>query len=153
MQIREKGKKLLCIRTEYNPEKKRTFGKTVASQDKYMSTVSEEVCRQLSEEEVDQLEKWLSDREEKRSVDMLKTSLSTFKYSARRTADALSVDEIKEGLSSEEADEIWLALDKVSKALRKAGFKKPKPEPKAQPRAKSESQPDLYKKPAEPNSV
>lgn len=149
MQIREKGKKLLCIRTEYDPTKKRTFGKTVASQDKYMSTVSDEVCRHLTDAEVDQLKKWLSERKEKQSVDMLKTSLSTFKYSARRAADALSVDELKDGLSSDEADEIWLALEKMSKAMRKAGFKKPKPDAKAPTRAKPESQPDLYKNPAE----
>lgn len=148
MQIREKGKKVLCIRTEYDPAKKRTFGKTVASQSLYMSTVSDEVCRLLSDEEVDQLKKWLSEREEKQSVDMLKTSLSTFKYTARRAADALAVDELKDGLSTEDADEIWAALEKMSKAMRKAGFKKPKPEPKAPPRAKTESQPDLYKNPA-----
>lgn len=149
MQIREKGKKLLCIRTEYDPSKKRTFGKTVASQDKFLSTVSEEVCRLLTDEEVDQLKKWLSEREEKQSVEGLKRSLSHVSFTVSRAADALAVDELKDSLSSTEADEIWLALDKMSKAMRKAGFKKPKPEPKAPTRAKPESQPDLHKNPAE----
>lgn len=130
MQIREKGRKVLCIRTEYVPEKKRTYGRTVASQESYLSTVSEEVRRLLSDEEVDELEKWLSDREERRSVESLKLSLSHVRHTVSRAADALSVDELKESLSSEQADEIWLALDKMSKAMRKAGFKKPKPEPK-----------------------
>lgn len=65
MQFREKGRKLQCIRSEYLPERKRTVGRIVASQDKYLKTVSEEVCRQLKKEEVDSLKKYLSSREEK----------------------------------------------------------------------------------------
>ena len=69
MQIREKGKKILCIRTEYKPELKRTVGVTVASFDKWLSTAPESVCQQLTKEEVDQLSKWLSERTENQSVD------------------------------------------------------------------------------------
>lgn len=125
MQIREKGKKILCIRTEYKPELKRTVGVTVASQDKYMSTVSEEVCRLLTKEEVDQLKNWLSERSENQSVEHLKLSLSTASYSVSRAAKALSVESLVSGLSTDEADKLWLSMGELSKALRKAGFKKP----------------------------
>lgn len=125
MQIREKGKKVLCIRTEYKTELKRTIGVTVASQDKFLSTVSEEVRRLLTEQEVDQLEKWLSSRTENQSVDNYKLSLSTIEYSVRRAAKALSVDDAVSGLSTEEADKLWDSLGELQKALRKAGFKKP----------------------------
>lgn len=126
MQIREKGKKILCIRTEYKPELKRTVGVTVASFDKWLSTAPESVCQQLTKEEVDQLSKWLSERTENQSVDSLKGSLSTVSFSAGRAAKALSVESLVSGLSTEEADKIWLSLGELSKALRKAGFKKPK---------------------------
>lgn len=125
MQFREKGKKVLCIRSEYVPEKKRTIGVTVASQEKYMTTVSEEVCRQLEKEEVDQLKKWLSDREEKETVDRLSGSLSIARPVMSKAADALAVDSLRDGLSEEQASEIWEAHEKLSKALKKAGFKKP----------------------------
>ena len=125
MQIREKGKKVLCIRTEYKTELKRTIGVTVASQDKYLSTVSEEVCRLLTEQEVDQLKKWLSERTENQSVDSYKSSLSTIGYSVRSATKALTVDEAISGLSTEKANELWDSLAELQKALKKAGFKRP----------------------------
>lgn len=148
MQIREKGKKVLLIKTEYDSSKKRTFGKTVASQNIGLSTVSKEI-RQLSEDEsvdtitkkdVDQLRTWLAEREYNQEVNSLKLHLSTFDHSANKAAEALSVERLKDGLSKEKADEIWLALDRMSKAMRKAGFKKPKPEPKQPSTPKAESQ-------------
>lgn len=132
MQIREKGKKLLCIRTQYVPEKKRTVGVTVASQDRYMSTVSEEVCRQLTKEEVEQLEKWLSERSEKKAVDRLDFSLSFVAKYMDEAAKALDVDGLKIGLSDEKAAEIWQAHEQLSKALKRAGFKKPTKQTKKQ---------------------
>lgn len=125
MQIREKGKKVLCIRTQYRSELKRTVPITVASQDKYLSTVSEEVRRQLTETEVEQLENWLSSRTDKKAVDSYKVSLSLAPYSIRRISEALAVDGLKADLPQLEADKIWRALDELQKALRKAGFKRP----------------------------
>lgn len=125
MQIREKGKKLLCIRTVYVPEKKRTVGVTVASQESYLSTVSNEVCQQLTKEEVDQLTEWLSKRSENDTVNRLKFSLSYVASRMEEAAEALTVDGLKEGLSEQQAAEIWQAHEKLSKALKKAGFKKP----------------------------
>lgn len=126
MQIREKGRKVLCIRTEYVPEKKRTFGRTVASQESYLSTVSEEVRQQLTKEEVDELEEWLSKREESKRVDSLTIRLSMIASWMGSAADALDVDSIREGLSTEQADEIWQTHERLSKSLRRHGFKKPK---------------------------
>lgn len=130
MQIREKGKKLLFIRTEYKPELKRTVGVTFASQEIGLSTIDDEVRHQLTKEEVDQLEKWLSSRTEKQSVDNASSSLSIAHISVRRIADSLSVEGAKESLSTEKADLLWNALGDLQKALKKAGFPKPKPAPK-----------------------
>lgn len=123
MQIREKGRKVLCIKTEYIPEKKRTIGKTVASQDKYLSTASESVRQHLSKDEVDELNNWLSEREKKANVDSLKLSLSTINYSLSKAAEGLD-----EGIqvSEEKAQAIYAAVDRLQKSLRKAGFKRAK---------------------------
>lgn len=129
MQIREKGKKILCIRTKYDGDKKRTFGVTVASQDIGLSTVSEEVRQQITSEEVDQLEKWLSERTEKRSVAGATTSLSIAHILVCQMTDALSVESAKNSLSTEKANKLWIALGDLQKALKKAGFSKPKPAP------------------------
>lgn len=125
MQIREKGKKLLCIRTVYVPEKKRTVGVTVASQERWLTTVSEEVCQQLKKEEVDQLEKWLSDRKEKENVVRLEYSLLFAADQMEKAAEALTVDGLEKDLSERQVAEIWQAHENLSKALKKAGYKKP----------------------------
>lgn len=129
MQIREKGKKLLFIRTEYKPELKRTIGVTVGSQDIGLSTVSDDARRLLTDTEVDQLEKWLSERTEKRSVEGATSSLSIAHISVRRITDSFTVDGAKDSLTTEKADLLWAALGDLQKALKKAGFPKPKRAP------------------------
>jgi hypothetical protein len=125
MQIREQGRQLQCIRTEYVPEKKRTFGRVVAKQDRYLSTVADEVRQQLTNEEVDELENYLSKRKEKESVDRLTDSLSHVGYSICRATEALSVDSIASGLSSADAVAIYEGMAALAKALNKAGHKRP----------------------------
>lgn len=143
MQIREKGQKVLCIRTEYVPEKKRTYGRTVASQESFLSTVSEEVCQQLTDEEVDQLEKWLFERDESKRLDRLSTGLSTIAYRMDNAAKALEVDSIRDGLSTEQVDKIWLAHERLSKSLRRHKFAKPKKPAKPRPQPVNNNQQGL----------
>lgn len=128
MQIRERGKKVVCIKTEYVPEKKRTYGKTVASQPKYMSTVSDEVCQQLTKEEVDELQKWLDDRQKERNVDSIKADLSIIRSVSNGAAEALE-RELGE-LTDDQAAEIWAGIARLQKALKKAGHPRPQRQPK-----------------------
>ena len=130
MQIREKGKKVLFIRTEYKPEQKRTVGYTFGSQDRGLSTICEEVRPLLTVEEVEQLEKWLAERSEKMTVDNLNAGLFVVAYNMQKAADALALDSLVKDLSSEKADEIWEKISNLQKALKKAGFTKPKAAPK-----------------------
>lgn len=124
MQIREKGRKVICIKTEYSPEKKRTFGKTVASQDIGLSTVSEYVSQQLSKEEVDELQNWLTKREETKEVDSHKIKLSISHITIPKIADALDAGYRFE--SEEKAQATMEAVDRLNKSLRKAGYKRTK---------------------------
>lgn len=58
-------------------------------------------------------------------------------------AKALDVDSLKDGLSNEDAEKIWQSHENLSKALKKAGFKKPT-KPKGQTSKKSvDSHPSL----------
>lgn len=140
MQIREHGRQLLMIRTNYIPEKKRTVPVTVAKQDKWLSSVSDEVRQQLTKEEVEQLENWLSSRTEKQSVERLESSLSIVEGVVCRSAKALSVESLASGLSPEKAAAIYAGMDALAKALRKAGHKKPARQAKAAQSAMDERQ-------------
>ena len=126
MQIREHGKQLLMIRTAYNKEKKRTEPVTVAKQERYMSTVSDNVRQQLTNDEVEHLEKWLSQRTEKSSVSMLNYHLSTIDSTVRQATEAMSVPELAIKMNSERATELYLLIGSFEKALKKAGYKKTK---------------------------
>ena len=128
MQIRESGKKVICIKTEYVPEKKRTYGRTVASQDRYLSTVSNEVRQQLSSDEVDELQKWLDDRAKKDEVDTLKFKLSTIGYSMSKAAEALETEAGE--LDEKQAADAWEAISRLQKALKKAGHPRPRKQTK-----------------------
>lgn len=128
MQIRESGKKVICIKTEYVPEKKRTYGRTVASQEKYLSTVSDEVRQQLSSDEVDELQKWLDDREEKNRVDGLKGSLSVVRACLPEAAEALETE--VGDLTEDQARKLWEGMERLQKALKKAGHPRPRKQTK-----------------------
>lgn len=125
MQIREKGKKILCIRTVYKTELKRSVGETVATQERWLDRVSDDVREKLTDEEVQQLEQWLKDRTEHRSADSLKSSLSLVSFSMGRAAEALADDGIAAELTPDQAEKIWRQMAVLQKALKKAGFKKP----------------------------
>lgn len=130
MQIREKGKKVLFIRTEYKPEQKRTVGYTFASQDRGLSIICEEVRPLLTEDEVEQLEKWLVERSEKMTAANLGAGLFVLTYNMQKAIDALAVDSLAKELPSETPDEIWRKITDLQKALKKAGFARPKAVPK-----------------------
>lgn len=125
MQIREKGKKILCIRTVYKSELKRSVGETVATQDRWLEQVSDDVRENLTDEEIKQLEQWLKERTENRSADSLKSSLSLASFTLGRAAEALGDEAIAAELTQARAEQIYVQMAILAKALKKAGFKKP----------------------------
>lgn len=144
MQIKERGKKVVCIKTEYVPEKKRTYGRQVASQESWMSTVSDDVRRQLNKEDVDELQKWLDDRAKKEEVDSLRSCLSIAASVTAGAADALDAG-LGDDLDDEKAEAIWENLARLQKALKKAGHPRPR-QPKRQPakQAVDNQQADIF---------
>lgn len=137
MMFREKGQKVVCLRSEYMPDKKRTRAVQVASFDKWLSTAPDEVCQLLEPEEVDQLKEWLSERGRKRSVESLKLSLSNVHYSACRAVEALAVDEIAATMTADQGADLFDAITELRKSLKRAGF-----EPRKQPKKQAVDAPD-----------
>lgn len=123
MQIREQGKKIQLIRTHYNKEKKRTEGKVFDSFEKHLSTIPEGIRNQLNNEEVGQLESYLSERSRNDAVDTLKGSLSIASLVLKRSVEALAIDEALEDFTQAKANEIYANMEALKKALKKAGFK------------------------------
>jgi hypothetical protein len=107
-----------------------------------MSTVSDEVREALTPEEADQLQEWLDQRAAERAATRLSTSLDFVATWMGEAADALDDDSLRKGLSSDRADAIWQAHERLSKALRRHGFKKPQ-KPAQQRKQRPEQQGDL----------
>jgi glutamyl-tRNA reductase len=127
MQFRDKGKSVLCIRTEYDKEKKRTFGKTVARQDSSLSIITNEVEREITKEEFQQFKAWLHDRKQEKLMSRLDSSLSIVGMVMSQAAKRIRMQDDEDGFTAElddkQVDEILEGLEDLKKALRHRGVK------------------------------
>ncbi len=127
MQIRQRTNKLVLLRSEYIPEKKRTVARQVASFDAYLDKIPEEVAEKLSYEERKEVREWLENRTKKREADRQQNALTMLLHNLRR-----SVESIEEGHDIQLsrpgfADELVEELNNLKSALRKKGIKLTKP--------------------------
>jgi hypothetical protein len=133
MQIKQRGMKVVCIRTEYIPEKKRTVGKQVASQDSHHKKVTPEVEKSLLKEDAQELQNWLDARSESDEKRTKMRVLSQIKTSLERSTEALSEGFRLKDLDFDcEPEDIFEALDNFRKAFKRAGYKRSQKPSKAQ---------------------
>jgi len=126
MRFKETTKKILCIRTTYNPDKGRGEDKTVASIWRFAESVTDEVREQLTADELVQLENYLKSKNDNMAF-----------YKQQFALQSRIVEEIKDGLKGlenpeirgsvtpDQAAEIWAGLDAMRRAMRRAGFDRP----------------------------
>lgn len=149
MQIREQGKKVQLIRSPYDPEKKRcvqklahsfprSYSYSSADLDKYLSA---EQIADLSDEEKQELTTWLTERSDKNLADSRKSSIELAAHFADQLTDNISSDVV--ALTEKQAVRIWDAMDKLAKAMKKAGYKKPAIKAASAAQAGSADQPSL----------
>lgn len=127
MQIREQGRKIQLIRTHYIAAKKRTEGKVFGRFEKHLTTIPDSIRQQLSKPEVSQLENYLSERRKQTHVELCKNALSSCSAALRLAAKSLAVPEAMAELDTTAAQEIFEAISRLKKALRKSGFHPVKP--------------------------
>lgn len=125
MQFREKGQKILCIRTEYLPEKKRTVGRTIASIDRRNPRLSTAEMGKLTADEINQFKAWLETLTAERNREDLEDALKGFAVHADKAARALALDSPLI-LTEAQAAAAWESIAAMQKALKKAGYPRPK---------------------------
>jgi len=125
MQFREKGQKILCIRTEYLPEKKRTVGRTIASLDRRNPKLSVAEMGKLTADEVNQFKAWAAALITERNREDLEDALKGFAVQADKAAQALAL-ESPLILTEAQAAAAWESIAAMQKALKKAGYPRPK---------------------------
>ena len=128
MQIREQGRQVQLIRSPYDPVKNRCVQKVVHTFKQQYSYSSDDITEYLSVQQVEDLsddEKktlsvWLATKADKMSADVRRNRIILADTTIEGLADAISSD----GVSAERASEIWEAIDKLSKVLKKTGYPK-----------------------------
>lgn len=128
MRIKEKGKRLQLLRTEYVPELKRGRDVMIGSLSKYDAHVPDDVKALLSEDELAKLETHLKERREASAAVMQGFALDTLPSKLREAMEALKSPEHAASVTPEHAASIWSALDDMRAAMRKAGLARPRPE-------------------------
>lgn len=126
MQIRERGRRLLLLRTHYDKERQRTFGRTFATLDASLREPPADVLELLSEDEIEQLRAWFAERDAARTRAAAKMALATVAAGNRRAAQALADEGARGSFSEPDAEEVYSSVDELTKALRRAGFKRQK---------------------------
>lgn len=118
MQIRIQGNKVQLIRTKYDPETKKNRAEKTLSFDKG-TYPGEDILTVLTEPQRQQLQAWLLDEGErlKKAQDGLYASLGAGYI--RDIADAAS------SMTAQQASAVWLSIDVLRVALRKAGHRRP----------------------------
>jgi hypothetical protein len=129
LELRVVGKKIHCVRFKAQAAKLGQ-GKTVASFRADVEEIPDGVVSALSSKEYKQLEAWFEVWRGLRE----KALLSEARIAAGGWVleDLARAVEDHGGLTGKQADALWMGVTRVAKALRKAGFPKPKRAARAQ---------------------
>lgn len=144
MQFREQGKKIQCIRSTYDPASKRSHQKVVATFDRWADKLPSAGLEELTDAERQQLAAWFDARQSAKAERMNQYRASVGGQTLADLADAIRAAGT---LTDDQAAAVWRGLADVAKALRKAGYPKPKRE---RPTPALPGQADLLADAAEP---
>jgi hypothetical protein len=125
MFFEERSTKILCRRVTYVAGGNNKT-ETVISFNKYARPIPDEVRDVLEEEELQKLQAWLDERDQKTDGIRDKLALDGLADSLRRSTKALEVPALVAKLTPEKVAALWAELDEMRRALRKAGHPKPK---------------------------
>ncbi len=143
MQIRVQGKKIQCIRSSYDPAIKRSRQTVVLAFDRWSLRLPPDAeLAALTEDERQELAEWFQEQQESRADRSRAYTLSRLGANVAQLTAAVVAAADGE-LSAEQAAEAWAELARLQKALKAAGFPRPKREKPAQVAAKIEGQGEL----------
>jgi hypothetical protein len=132
MQFKTVGKRIQVLAYRgYDQEKRRAVVKMLGSFDAYTHETPDELLDSLNDEEKAELKDYISGLKKQSSERYEQILISHLGHNIVKVA-GLILDENR-GLSEQWGNEMWAALEKMQKALKKAGYARPKREPKPKP--------------------
>lgn len=122
MQIREQGRKIQFIRSEYQPELKRSSSKVVATCSRYASALLAEELHTLTAQEQAQVAAFF-EKKRQDSADWRRSySVQSLQEALEQTTAHLQAGQ---DLDTAYAASLWQAMAKLQKMLKKSGYAKP----------------------------
>ena len=134
MQFKPVGNRIQLVAYRgYDKEKRRAIVKVLGSMDAYTLDVPKDLLDVLSEDEKAEVVSYIADTKAKNKKRNNTLSVQYVGSSLTRVAD-LVLDGVEDyELDEQWGIEVWAALEKMQKALKKAGYARPKREPKPKP--------------------
>ncbi|WP_298066461.1 hypothetical protein [uncultured Acinetobacter sp.] len=134
MQFKPVGNRIQLVAYRgYDKEKRRAIVKVLGSMDAYTLDVPKDLLDVLSEDEKAEVVSYIADTKAKNQKRNNTLSVQYVGSSLTRVAD-LVLDGVEDyELDEQWGIEVWAALEKMQKALKKAGYARPKREPKSKP--------------------
>lgn len=122
MQIREQGRKIQFIRSEYQPELKRSTSKVVASCSRYASALLAEELQKLTEQEQQQVAAFFEKKRQDSADWRRNYSVQSLHEAIEQTIAHVQAGQV---LDPVYAASLWKAMADLQKALKKSGYAKP----------------------------
>ena len=134
MQFKPVGNRIQLVAYRgYDKEKRRAIVKVLGSMDAYTLDVPKDLLDVLSEDEKAEVVSYIADTKAKNQKRNNALSVKYVGSSLTRVAD-LVLDGVEDyELDEQWGIEVWAAREKMQKARKKAGYARPKREPKPKP--------------------
>jgi len=124
MQIRIQANRIQCIRSEYDPEIKRSRQKVVGSFSRWLTTVPADLIELLDDTEKAELAEFMEAHTAKLDASAAEFAIRHLPVDLRKATEAIAGDDGSQ--TAEHAANIWEAIAELEAALRAKGFKKPR---------------------------
>lgn len=126
MQFRIQGQRIQCIRSVYDTDTKRCKQHLIVSFPKWSDKIPTEDLADLTPEEHQELKVWWANREAEKEASFNRVYVRSSASDVARMVRSISTEDGAGELTEELTSSIWEQITELQKALRKAGYPRPK---------------------------
>lgn len=126
MQFRIQGQRIQCIRSVYDTDTKRCKQHLIVSFPKWSDKIPTDDLADLTPEEHQELKVWWANREAEKEASFNRFYVRSSASDMARMVRSISTEDGAGELTEELASSIWEQITELQKALRKAGYPRPK---------------------------
>jgi len=119
MQIRRRTSKIEFLRSEYKPEKGRSYQTMIGSQDYYLDRLKPELQEKMTNAEIFEAKAFFEEKRSENNAVSNRVAVNSAASEIRKAAKAL--EDGQEVRNAEQAAEIYRAMADLAKQLKRSG--------------------------------